>query len=194
MLKADDIKYVNLQLKVAFLLKNIQKFSEKFNIIIQEYHKLWINENFEFPNEKRLIDIVYTNEIEQLDKLKRLNNLQKDLLKLDINDINKNNNNTEIIVDENNEENENIDKNLENDIDFSQYKNITKKRKRKSRSTKDISIIYEIRNLNKEDSIFEVERIINHKIGDDKKYIFYVKWKIFDNKDIRLFSKEEYYI
>ncbi|KAI7855742.1 hypothetical protein BDC45DRAFT_438856, partial [Circinella umbellata] len=54
MLKADDIKYVNLQLKVAFLLKNIQKFSEKFNIIIQECHKLWINENFEFPNEKKI--------------------------------------------------------------------------------------------------------------------------------------------
>ncbi|KAI7853845.1 hypothetical protein BDC45DRAFT_585988 [Circinella umbellata] len=43
--------------------------------------------------------------------------------------------------------------------------------------------MYEIRDLNKEDSIFEVESIINPKIGDDKKYIFYVKWKNFDNKD-----------
>lgn len=107
MLKSDDIKYVNLQLKVSFLLKNIQKFSEKFNIIIQEHHKLWINENFEFPNEARLIDIVYTNEMDQLNKLKRLNDLQTRLLNLDINEINKNkNHNNEMMIDENNTNNE----------------------------------------------------------------------------------------
>ena len=32
-IKTDDYKYVNLQLKVSFLLKNIKKFSENFNII-----------------------------------------------------------------------------------------------------------------------------------------------------------------
>lgn len=61
-LKADNIKYVNLQLKIPFLLKNIQKFCDKSNIIDQEHHKLWINKNFEFPKEKILIDIVYTND------------------------------------------------------------------------------------------------------------------------------------
>lgn len=33
-IKTDDYKYVNLQLKVAFLLKNIKIFTETFNIII----------------------------------------------------------------------------------------------------------------------------------------------------------------
>ncbi|KAI7849172.1 hypothetical protein BDC45DRAFT_415429, partial [Circinella umbellata] len=69
-LKTDDIKYINLQLKVAFLLKNINNFSDKFNIIIQDHHKLWFNDNFEFPSEMRLIDIVYTNQMEQVNKLK----------------------------------------------------------------------------------------------------------------------------
>ncbi|KAI7870909.1 hypothetical protein K492DRAFT_108463, partial [Lichtheimia hyalospora FSU 10163] len=63
-IKTDDIKYINLQLKVVFLLKNIQTFSEKFNIITQDHHKLWINDNFNFPSDLRLIDIVYTNEME----------------------------------------------------------------------------------------------------------------------------------
>ncbi|KAI8091170.1 uncharacterized protein B0P05DRAFT_450095, partial [Gilbertella persicaria] len=69
-LKTDDIKYINLQLKVSFLLKNIQNFSDKFNIIVQEQHKLWVNENFDFPSDIRLIDIVYTNQMEQIEKLK----------------------------------------------------------------------------------------------------------------------------
>lgn len=34
-LKTYDIKYINLQLKVSFLLKNIQKFCDKFNIKTQ---------------------------------------------------------------------------------------------------------------------------------------------------------------
>lgn len=83
-IKTDDIKYINLQLKVVFLLKNIQTFSEKFNIITQEHHKLWINDNFNFPSDSRLIDIVYTNEMEQSEKLKEMDKLQKDLLNLNI--------------------------------------------------------------------------------------------------------------
>jgi hypothetical protein len=63
-LKTDEIKYINLQLKVVFLLKNIQTFSENFNIITQEHHKLWINDDFNFPSDSRLVDIVYTNEME----------------------------------------------------------------------------------------------------------------------------------
>lgn len=86
-IKTDDIKYINLQLKVVFLLKNIQTFSEKFNIITQEHHKLWINDNFNFPSDSRLIDIVYTNEMEQSEKLKEMDKLQKDLLNLNIENI-----------------------------------------------------------------------------------------------------------
>lgn len=61
--KTDDFKYVNIQFKVACLLKNIQKFVDKFNIIIQPHHKLWEGKNFDFPTEKKLVDVVFTNEI-----------------------------------------------------------------------------------------------------------------------------------
>ncbi|KAI8969476.1 hypothetical protein BDB01DRAFT_698579, partial [Pilobolus umbonatus] len=62
-LKTDDYKIVNLQLKVAFLLKNIKKFTETFNIITQDHHKLWMSDNFDFPTEHMLVDIVLNNEI-----------------------------------------------------------------------------------------------------------------------------------
>ncbi|KAI7858239.1 hypothetical protein BDC45DRAFT_411826, partial [Circinella umbellata] len=62
-LKIDDYKYVNLQMKIAFLLKNIKIFTETFNIITQDHHKLWIENNFEFPSDNKLIDIVLNNKI-----------------------------------------------------------------------------------------------------------------------------------
>ena len=45
--------------------KNIQKFSNKFNINILPHHKLWETKNFEFPYKAKLIDIVISNSIEQ---------------------------------------------------------------------------------------------------------------------------------
>ncbi|EIE80622.1 hypothetical protein RO3G_05327 [Rhizopus delemar RA 99-880] len=44
--------------RIACLLKNIQKFTELFNVPVLPHHKLWESENFEFPVEKRLLDIV----------------------------------------------------------------------------------------------------------------------------------------
>ena len=40
-LKTDDYKYVNIQIKASFLLKNIKLFTEDFNIITKDHHKLW---------------------------------------------------------------------------------------------------------------------------------------------------------
>lgn len=174
-IKTDDIKYINLQLKVVFLLKNIQLFSDKFNIITQEHHKLWINKKFEFPNELRLIDIVYTNQMEQVKKLKELSKIQKDLLNLSI----ENNQDSMLIDDEDKNINEN-DKN-ESDVDFLEYKNPTKKRKKKSKKKEQLDI-HNIRNVNKDEGIYEIEYIVTHKIID-KQYSFLVKWKNYDNKE-----------
>ena len=63
--KIDNIKFYNIQFRLACLLKNIQKFSDKFNINIQPHHILWETKNFEFPYEAKLIDIVISNSIEQ---------------------------------------------------------------------------------------------------------------------------------
>jgi hypothetical protein len=83
-------------------LKNIQNFVEKFNIIEQEQHKIWINDNFDFPSEMRLIDIVYTNQMEQMEKIKDLNKIQMELLNLDINNEELN---IDMLIDEDDETN-----------------------------------------------------------------------------------------
>lgn len=180
MLKADDIKYINLQIKVSFLLKNIQKFCDKFNIITQEHHKLWMNVNFEFPTDAKLIDIVYTNEMEQLEKLRKLNKIQNDLLNLNICDVTNINDNMNI--DDTDEDEKNDKNNNDSDVDFPQYNNPIKKRKKRFRKNKGIDI-YNIRNINKDDDIFEVEDIIDHKINEHNSYVFWVKWKNYDSSE-----------
>jgi hypothetical protein len=67
------------------LLKNIQKFIEKFNIIEQPHHKLWYTDNFEFSSNKKFIDIVILNEMQVKEKTKRIKDIQ-DLLLSDLND------------------------------------------------------------------------------------------------------------
>ena len=100
--------------------------------------------------------------MEQLEKLKRLNKVQKDLKKLDITDINRNTDNR-MIIDDNDEVENAISKNKESDVDFRQYKNISKKRKKRSKTRTNVDI-YNIKNINKEDNVYEIEEIIiNHK-------------------------------
>ncbi|KAG2202819.1 hypothetical protein INT46_006491 [Mucor plumbeus] len=62
-----DIKYYNLQFRVACLLKNIWKMVEDYNIEIQPHHMLWYNNKFEFP------------------KKEKMKKLQKEILNLNIN-------------------------------------------------------------------------------------------------------------
>lgn len=50
--KLNNIKYYNLQFKMACLLKNIRKFSEMHNILIQPQHKLLEGVDFKSPIEK----------------------------------------------------------------------------------------------------------------------------------------------
>ncbi|KAI9491828.1 hypothetical protein BDB00DRAFT_766343, partial [Zychaea mexicana] len=110
--------------RIVFLLKDIQNFVNKFNIIEQEQHKIWINDNSDFPNDMRLIDIVYTNQMEQIEKIKDLNKIQ-----MDIDDNNNDHNDT--------------------DIDFPEYHNISKERKRRSKNKNKSLNIYEYRNVQK---------------------------------------------
>ncbi|GAA5816768.1 hypothetical protein MFLAVUS_010301 [Mucor flavus] len=80
--KIDNIKFYNLQFKVACLLKNINKFVEKFDIIQQPHHKLWYDNCFEFPSQTKLIDIVILSEMELKEKTERLKLIQDSLLNI----------------------------------------------------------------------------------------------------------------
>jgi hypothetical protein len=178
-LKTDDYKYVNLQLKVAFLLKNINLFTDTFNIITQEHHKLWAENNFEFPTEEKLIDVVLNNEIKQMEKIKIMTKLQNNLSDLTLDDDNMVIDN----VDDNNQEE--IDDNLaksDDNIDFPEYKNINKKKRKKGKSARKININL-IREINKNNNFYEIETILDHKLNKDGDYEFFVKWKDYDNTD-----------
>lgn len=183
-LKTDDIKYITLQLKVSFLLKNIQKFSEKFNIITQEHHKLWINENFEFPSEYKLIDIVLNDQIKQMEKIKIMTEVQKNIMEMN---INSNQENMEIDISDNEDDNNNN----ESEVDFPEYKTISRKRKKVRKIKKNVIDIDKIRNIEKDDNIYEVEDIVKHKV-ENNKYVFLVKWVGYSSKDNTWVSEDDF--
>jgi hypothetical protein len=173
-LKTDDYKHVNLQMKVAFLLKNIKIFTETFNIITQEHHKLWVENNFEFPTDNKLIDIVLNNEIKQMEKIKYMSEIQTSFDDLNAND-------NEMIIDNdilNNSENIADNNNDIEEIDFPEYKNISKKKRKKGKSARKININL-IRDINKNNNFYEIENILVHKLNDNDN-IFLVKWKDYD--------------
>lgn len=156
-------------MKVAFLLRNMQRFSEKFNIITQDHHKLWEIDNFEFPSEERLINIVYNNEMELMEKI--MTELQKNVMNVDIND--------KTLLDDDGQLVNNNEYSSEDD--FPDYKMSSNKRKRKTNRNR-ITDINEIRDINKLDDIYETQNIIKHKVGNDT-YYFLVKWKGYDDKN-----------
>jgi len=80
-----DIKYYNLQFRVACLLKNIWKMVEDYNIEIQPHHMLWYNNKFEFPKKESKLDLVFTNKIDTDINIKEMKKLQKEILNLNIN-------------------------------------------------------------------------------------------------------------
>ncbi|CAO3651487.1 unnamed protein product [Mucor hiemalis] len=63
-LKIGDIKIYNLQFKLACLLYNIKKFTEKENILSQSHHMLWTQSDFNYPNPNKIIEneVIYTFE------------------------------------------------------------------------------------------------------------------------------------
>ncbi|KAG2209921.1 hypothetical protein INT45_002661, partial [Circinella minor] len=118
--KIDNVKFYNLQFRVACLLKNITKFVELFNIPILPHHKLWHSSNFEFPTEKKIIDIVISNNKQNKDKFDRMMQLQNNLLSLTISD-------NSMAIDE---AESNHSENSESDNDVPNFNERTRKRRR----------------------------------------------------------------
>ncbi|KAI9490693.1 hypothetical protein BDB00DRAFT_768312, partial [Zychaea mexicana] len=86
--RMDNIKFYNLQFKVACLLKNISIFVDKFNVPILPHHKLWESDGFEFPVEKKLLDIVVSNDKQNKDKLDKMLELQMNFLNMNVSENN----------------------------------------------------------------------------------------------------------
>jgi hypothetical protein len=85
-LQITDIKYYNLQFRVACLLKNIWRMVEDYNIEVQPHHMLWYNDNYEFPKKESKLDIVFSDKIEADKNHKEMKELQKEILNLNINE------------------------------------------------------------------------------------------------------------
>ncbi|KAI8068100.1 uncharacterized protein B0P05DRAFT_475155 [Gilbertella persicaria] len=147
-------------------------FTESFNIITQEHHKLWMSRDFDFPTKYKLVDIVLNNEINQMDKIKRMTEIQNDFSDLNMNG-------DDMVVDD--VEQEEIT-NSDEAVDFPQYNNINKKKRKKGKSERKVNINL-IREITKDNQFYEIENIIKHKISESNDYIFLVKWKGYGSKD-----------
>ena len=172
-LKTGDIKYINLQLKISFLLlKNIKLVTETFNIISRDHQKLWFSQNFEFSTDGKLVDIVLNNQIKQMKKIKIMTQLQSDFEDLNLD-------NSMIIDDE--EDNENTNNN--EDVGFSEYNNMNKKKRKKVKSKRKINLSL-IRDTNKNNNFYEkIKNIVQHNLNKEDNYEFLVKWKDYDRSE-----------
>lgn len=163
--KMNNIKHYNLQFKVACLLKNIQKFTELFNVPVLPHHKLWHIDNFNFPTEKKLIDIVVSNDKQNKDKMDKMLQLQNEILNMNILG-------EQMLVDDYSENDTEKSDSDNRDIDIPKFNERSRKR-RKNLINK---------GKNKDINSYEIESIVNHKI-DKNVYLFEVKWKGYSNED-----------
>ncbi|CAO3618568.1 unnamed protein product [Mucor hiemalis] len=85
-LQITDIKYYNLQFRVACLLKNMWRMVEDYNIEVQPHHMLWYNDNYEFPKKESKLDIVFIDKIKADKNHREMKDLQQEILKLSINE------------------------------------------------------------------------------------------------------------
>lgn len=134
-----------------------------------------MSENFDFPSEFKLVDIVLNNEIKQLEKIKIMTELQKEFNDLDLMDEDN------MILDDTIDDNLDV-VDIEEEIDFPQYKDINKKKRKKGKSARKVNINL-IRDLNKNNNFYEIETILEHKLDTNNEYMFFVKWKDYDSKD-----------
>jgi hypothetical protein len=168
--KMHDIKHYNLQFKVACLLKNIQKFVDDFDINVQPHHKLWETENFNFPIEEKMIDIVISNEIKVKEKTKRLEELQQKLLSMELDG--------DTYIQDISDDDMELDKNKsdsELDVPKEYSRNKRKIIKGKNKTT-DINVL-----RNNDRTRYEIEKILGHKIVDNE-YQFLIKWRDYDDE------------
>lgn len=141
-------------------MKNIQNFCELFHIPTLPHHKLWEIDNFEFPIEKKLIDIVVSNEKQNKNILNKMIELQNSFLNMDISD-------TQMIDNEYSGDEINSDNSNSTD-DYKKSKGLSKKRKVKGKQ--------------KAYKSYEIEAIVNHKL-ENKIYYFLVKWKDYSENE-----------
>jgi hypothetical protein len=62
------------------VLKNIQKIIELFNAPVLPHFKIWENNNFKFPVEKSLLDIVVSNDKQNKEELSIMMELQNSFI------------------------------------------------------------------------------------------------------------------
>ena len=160
--KMDNIKFYNLQFRVACLLKNILMFCKLFNVPTLPHYKFWRTENFEFPIERKLFDIVVSNEKQNKNKLNKMLELQSSFLNIDIADT--------PMVDNEYSDDETSNNLSDSRDDYKKSKELSKKRKLKGKGKERAYKSYEI------------EAIVSHKI-ENNIYYFLVKWKDYSESD-----------
>ncbi|KAG2215608.1 hypothetical protein INT45_013094 [Circinella minor] len=84
-LQISDIKYYNIQFRVACILTNIWRFVDKYDIEVQPYHKLWYGKGFEFPSKKNKLDLVFSNEQKVNTEYNEMVEMQQKFLQLNMN-------------------------------------------------------------------------------------------------------------
>ena len=80
---------------------------EKFNIEPDESHKLWYNDDFEFPSKTNKIQIIFNNEQKNDANYNEIINIQENILKIDIKEL-KNNKKNDDLSDSDSEHENNI--------------------------------------------------------------------------------------
>ena len=165
-----DKKHYNLQFKLVCLMKNIQNFVDHFDINIQPHHKLWETNNFNFPIEEKMIDIVISNEIKVKEKTKRLEELQQKLLSMELDD--------NLYIQNISDDDIELYKNKsDSELDIpKEYSGNKRKRKNGKNKVTDINILG-----NNDETRYEIEKILGHKIVDNE-YQFLIKWKDYDDE------------
>ncbi|KAI8074234.1 uncharacterized protein B0P05DRAFT_155236 [Gilbertella persicaria] len=60
------------KIKTRLFIKNIQRFSEMFHAPALLYHKLWLSQDLKFPLEKKVVNSVVSNNIQNKDEFSRV--------------------------------------------------------------------------------------------------------------------------
>ncbi|KAI9493683.1 hypothetical protein BDB00DRAFT_763241 [Zychaea mexicana] len=149
-------------------------FVEVFNIPVLPHHKIWHSPDFDFPIEKKLIDIVVSNNKQNKDKLDRMVQLQSNLLNMTLS-------NDEMVIDDSSES-DNLE-NSENNDDIPNFNERTRKRR------------INVKGKQRSPVLYEIESIIRHK-KEKNAYLFQVKWVGYSNNDnswlsIDMFNQKE---
>jgi len=76
LIRASNFKSYNVQLKFACLMLNFKHFCQLYNIMESDLHKMWFNENFDFPSPTQPLNIPSLTPLND-----QLHNIQKNFIK-----------------------------------------------------------------------------------------------------------------